>query len=43
MIKGGQVELIINANAKFMFAQNEIMLNAFLTLCSSQNGAKKEN
>lgn len=28
--------LITNANAKFMFAQNEIMLNAFLTLCSPQ-------
>lgn len=38
--------LITNANAKFMFAQNEIMLNAFLTLCSPQKvkkgGRKRE-
>lgn len=32
--------LITNANAKFMFAQNEIMLNAFLTLCSPQKVQK---
>lgn len=32
--------LITNANAKFMFAQNEIMLNAFLTLCAPQKVQK---
>lgn len=38
----GAAALITNANAKFMFAQNEIMLNAFLTLCSPQNWGQSE-